>query len=365
MLALGSGVLAVVVVWLLRDTVLATVLKDVPTWALALALVRVPLLLLDNYLYGVLQATGMFGVYNVRLLVSEALRLVLVVLALMVFHMGLFAAVLIYTIVAIINVGWLTYTTHRQIPFSFKINRALLMRQLSFGVKSYVQTVTSHLLLRIDIYMVSYYLTPADTAFYALTLHFTELVLEFPQAIGLVLFPRLASVPEAEVHKLTARACRRTILMTLPATLLLGIFGPHVITLWYGKPYAPAGAPMPWAAVGVMMMSIYVILTRDFTSRGFQRVNIAAGLLALISNVALNTFMIPSLGIVGAAKATAISYTSACLLLTVFFVIASRMSVFDVFIPKRDDIRYFWDTWLQVWARVQQLLPRRVESGEL
>ena len=61
---------------------------------------------------------------------------------------------------------------------------------LSFGVRSYVQVVTAHLLLRIDVYMVQAFLGPAQTAFYALALHFTELVLEVPQAIGLVLYPR-------------------------------------------------------------------------------------------------------------------------------------------------------------------------------
>src|SRR5262245_45116833 len=57
-LALILSAISIVTVWLLRDTLLSTVLRTVPTWALACALARVPMLLLDNYLYGVLQATG-------------------------------------------------------------------------------------------------------------------------------------------------------------------------------------------------------------------------------------------------------------------------------------------------------------------
>ena len=352
-LGLWSGVIAALVIWLLRDNLLATVLRDVPGWALALALVRVPLLLIDNYLFGVLQATGKFGLYNVRLLLSEALRLVLVLIALVVFDWGLRAAVVIYTLVGTWNVVWLLYSTHRQIPFTLGIDWPLLRDQLSFGVKSYVQTVTAHLLLRIDVYMVSYFLTPADTAFYALALHFTELVLELPQAIGLVLFPRLASLPEAEVHRLTAQTCRRTLALTIPAALVLALVGPKVIVLWYGEPYASAGEPLPWAAAGAAMMSIFVILTRDFTSRGYQRVNIAAGLLALVTNVALNVVMIPAYGITGAAEATAISYTGACLVLLVFFVIASRIPVRDVVVPKRDDVRYLWGVGMSMLGRLR------------
>ena len=354
-LALVSGAVAAVVVWLVRGILLATVLRGVPDWAVALALVRVPLLLLDNYLYGILQATGKFGVYNVRLLLSEVLRLVLVTVSLVVFHWGLFAAVCIYTLVGAVNVTWLSVAIRRQIPFTLAVNRPLLLRQLSFGVKSYIQTVTSHLLLRVDVYLVSYFLTPSDTAFYALALHFTEMVLEFPQAVGLVLFPRLTSLPEEQVHRLTAQACRRTLLMTAPAALALAVLGPYVITLWYGEPYAPAGAPLPWAAVGVAAMSIFVIVTRDFTSRGNQRVNIIAGLFALVSNVALNFFLIPRFGIVGAAQATAISYSGACVVLLAFYVFASRISVVEVLVPKIDDLRYLWRTARQGFART---LPR-------
>ena len=89
-LALGLGVLSAVDrLAVARQR--STVLRDVPTWALALALVRVPLLLLDNYLFSVLQATGQFGVYNTRLLISEALRLVLVAIFVMWLNLGLFA----------------------------------------------------------------------------------------------------------------------------------------------------------------------------------------------------------------------------------------------------------------------------------
>ena len=53
-------------------------------------------------------------------------------------------------------------------------------------------------------------------AFYALALHFTELVLEVPQAIGLVLYPKLAALPEEQMHRLTAQSCRRSAIRHVP-----------------------------------------------------------------------------------------------------------------------------------------------------
>jgi O-antigen/teichoic acid export membrane protein len=341
-LALALGLLSSVIIWLTRDNLLSSVLKDVPAWALLFALARVPLLLLDNYLYSVLQATGQFTIYNTRLLISEALRLVLVGIFVMWLNMGLPAAVVTYTLIGFVNMGWLMYTMGHTVNFSFRVDRKLMYNMLSFGVRSYVQVVIAHLLLRIDVYMVQSMLGVVQTAYYSLALHFTETVLEVPQAIGLVLYPRLASLSEEEIHRLTAQTCRRTLMVTLPAAAILGFVGPYVITLWYGKAFAAAGAPLPWAAVGVAAMAIFVILTRSFTARGKQRVNTASGIVALVVNVLLNLYLIPRYGITGSAFATAVAYTGACLILLFFFCVEARMSWIDVIVPTREDIRYFF-----------------------
>lgn len=340
-LALGLGLLSSLVVWALRDNLLRPVLKDLPNWALALSLVRVPMLLLDNYLFSVLQATGQFGIYNTRLLISEALRLVLVVIFVVWMNLGLFAAVASYTLVSVINMVWLMYTMGATVRFSLKVDPTLMAHMLSFGVRSYMQVVIAHLLLRIDVYMVQSMLGTVQTAFYSLALHFTETILEIPQAIGLVLYPRLASLPEEEIHRLSAQTCRRTLIITVPAALAVALFGPWVITLWYGSAFGAAGAPLPWAAMGAAAMAIFVILTRSFTARGKQRVNTTAGVVALVLNVALNFYLIPRYGIVGSAFATAVAYTSACVILIYSFCAESGLPWSHVLVPTRKDIRYF------------------------
>lgn len=341
-LALCTGTIAMILVWVLRGPLQSTVLRGVPTWALVLALVRIPLLLIDNYLQSVLQATGRFSTYNRRLLINDTIRLILVVTLIVGLGLGLPAAVASYTFVTFTMVTWLLLAVRDVIPFSLRIDSDLLRRQLKFGARSYVQTLAGHLLLRIDIYMVAYFLTPKEASFYALALHFTELVLEFPHAVGIVLYPKLASSSVEQVHRLTAETCRRMLLVTGPTAAALAIGGPLLIRIWYGKPFAPAGDPLPWAAAGVVMMSLYVILTRNFTSRGKQKINIFAGFLALVLNVALNLYLIPHYGIVGAAVATTISYAVACLILITLFLSETGLSPLEVFVPTRDDVEFMW-----------------------
>jgi O-antigen/teichoic acid export membrane protein len=339
-LALTLGGSAAVLLWLFRGSMATNVLKEIPTWALAIALLRLPLLLLDNFLFGVLQATGQFGLYNVRLLVSEAIKLVLVVIIVLL-DLGLFAAIWLYTIIQVVNIAWLMISMRRTIRFSLGFDGRLLRNMLAFGVRSYVQTVIQNLLQRVDQYLVQAAQGPAQVGFYSLGVHLIETLGELPQAIGLVLYPRLATLGEEEMHRLTAQTCRRTLLLVVPAAVALTVFGPYIITLLYGAAFAPAGAPLLWLAVGNAALAIFVIVTRDFTARSKQAVNTVAGVIALIINVALNLYTIPRYGIVGAAFATAVAYTVACVILIGFFCTESGLPVVTVLVPQVEDARYF------------------------
>lgn len=355
-IVLGLGIVGIS--WLIRGLLMTTIMRDVTIDAFVLTLVRVPLVLLDDYLYGVLQAVGRFKLYNVRLLLSETIRLVLIVVCLVGLNWGLMAAIIIQTLVTVINAVWLVVSTRRQVPFTLTLRPQLLREQLIFGVKSYFQTLTQHMLLRIDIYMVSDMLNKESVAYYSLALRFTEMILEIPQAIGLVLYPRLAAADPQEIHRLTAQTCRRTLLMTGTCGVLLAIFGPWVIVLWYGQAYAPAGEPLVWAVVGAMAMSVFVIVTRAFTSQNRQRVNIVSGLPALIVNVGLNLYFIPHMGIVGAAMATAIAYVLACAILIRFYVQETHVKVRELLIATPEDLRYFRDVLAKGGTRVTKMLGR-------
>jgi O-antigen/teichoic acid export membrane protein len=352
-LGFGLGVLG----WLFRTTLLSTVMREVPVWALVLALARLPLLLIDNYFCGVLQAINNFSIYNRRTVIGGFLLLVAIVALWLTAKLTLMTAVSVYSLASLIVVVWLLLDTRRLIPFGMGMNRQLLGQQMRFGLKSYTQVLAMHLLFRIDVYMVSYFLNASQTAFYGLALHFTETILEIPQAVGWVIYPRLTSLDKQQVHELTAQVCRRTVLLTGLGGLAVVSLGPFVIPLWYGHAFAAASKPLAFATVGMVMMSVFTIITRDFTSRNKQVVNICAGTVALLLNVLLNVFMIPAFGISGAALATSISYSVAALMLMVAYHRESGIALSEVVIPQAADVRFIWDA---AWQSVKRSKPRPV-----
>jgi O-antigen/teichoic acid export membrane protein len=364
-LTLGIGIGAAA--WLSRNALLTTVMREVPTWALLLALWLLPLFLIDNYFNGVLQACGNFSVYNRRLVAGGFMIFVLVVGLRLARRLTLATAVLIYIVVNTVNVALLLMQTRWLVRFNLRPHWALLRQQVHFGAKSYVQILAMHLLFRIDVYMVAYYLDPAQIAFYSLALHFTEMILEIPQAVGWVVYPRMASLQKEDVHRLTAQACRRTMCLTGIGALAVVLAGPFIVPLWYGNAFAPASRPLVFATPGMVMMSVFAIVTRDFTSRNNQIVNIRAGMAALISNVLLNVFMIPAMGIVGAALATSISYSLAAFMVMVPYRRESGVAFSELLVPKAEDFRFMWDvSWktLKLYAlRITAPLRRGLAVG--
>ena len=144
------------------------------------------------------------------------------------------------------------------------------------------------------------------------------------------------------VHAATSRVCRYTLFITVAVGLGYVLFGGLVIRLLFGAKFAGSVRPMLLMLPGIVMVSLYLILTRNFTSRNRQQVNLVAAVAALAINVGSNWFLIPRFGISGAAVSTAISYSVAALILLVMFVRESGRSVAETLFVGRDDVGALW-----------------------
>ncbi len=338
-LALALGGLLALACYLGRSWLLVHFLKGAPPGMLPPILALIPFVLLQAYFLGVLQAEERFQEYNLQLVAPTLLGLVAMAVALLWLRAGLLGAVLAQTgVVALVSV-WLAVRVHRKARLGLRWNGELARGMLGFGGKSYVQTLASTLHFRIDQYMIAMLLNPTEVGYYAVAVNLTNLLLKIPDATGTVLFPRLAGTSERDAHAATTRVCRNTLFITVAVGLGYALFGPLAIRVLYGPAYLNAVAPMLVMLPGIVMISLYLILSRNFTSRNRQQVNIVAAVLALAINVVSNWLLIPRWGIVGAAFSTAISYSVAALVLLVVFIRESGHGVGETVLVGRTDLR--------------------------
>lgn len=351
-LVMGTG--AVVVCWWGRDWLLANFLKRTPPELLLPSLILIPFVLLQFYLLGVAQAQERFREYNIRQVVPNLLALIGLVITLILLHMGLVGAVLVQVAIQVFMTIWMVVRVHREAPLHMRWDPALARGMLSFGGKSYVQTLAATLHLRIDQYICAFFLAPADVGLYAIAVNVATLLLKIPEATGTVMFPRLAGSDERSAHAATTRVCRYTLFILLIGIVGFAIAAPILIPLVYGKAFSGAVPPLLILLPGVLLMALYQLLTRNFTSRGKQQVNILAAVVALSLNVGLNIFLIPRFGISGAALANGLSYGTAALTLLIAFVRDSGHSVAETLVVRPTEIGEMFGTARKMAGRLQR-----------
>ena len=336
-IACVTGGLAVGVCWMWRDWLLARFLKQAPPELLLPSLCLIPFMLLQFYLLGVAQAQQRFREYNLRQIAPNVLSLFGLIVTLVVLHMGVAGAVWVQVAIQVLMTVWMVVRVHREAHLHLRWTGALARGMLAFGRKSYVQTLAATLHLRIDQFMCAYFLMPADVGLYAVAVNLGGLLDKIADAVGTVMFPRLAGLGDSEAHAATTRVCRHTLFVLALGAAGLALIAPQLPRI-YGRDYPGMVVPLLVLLPGMLPSGLYQLLTRYFTSRARQEVNIAAAGIAVVLNVALNWVLIPRYGILGAALANGVSYGTAAVVLLVAFVRESGLSVSETLVPRATEI---------------------------
>jgi O-antigen/teichoic acid export membrane protein len=114
-----------------------------------------------------------------------------------------------------------------------------------------------------------------------------------------------------------------------------------MIGLLYGPAYLPAVGPLLIVLPGILMLSLFNLLVRNFMSRNKQRITIVAGIVGLVANTVLTIVLVPRLGINGAALASTASYTLTTSILLVAFRRDSGISLWEFVRVRQSDLEFY------------------------
>lgn len=353
-IALFIGIVVSLAFWLARNLALNTLLRGLPSRYFAAILLLTPLLLLYTYWMAILRARQHFGLFNFLCLLMPVALLGCTGLALLVLKGGIGWAVVAYVTGTLLAVSTGLLVIGRLVRFKPAFDWLLARESLAYGLKSYLQNLVGHLAYRLDIYLVALFLSPGDVAFYAVATSVAELSWYIPNSVGIVLFPKLSNEPEDRIHPLTAEVCRHTFVVTSLVTVGVIIAGVIGIPLLYGADYVPAIAPLVALGPGIVAMSLYKVLTRNFSSRDRQQVSVLIAVVGLTLNVVLDALLIPRLATVGAALASSCAYSAMGLALLLAFRWESRLSWREILQPRRDDLVRYVDIGRQIWSALRR-----------
>lgn len=184
-------------------------------------------------------------------------------------------------------------------------DRALLGRTWSVGSRGTVSVVLVFLLLKSDLFLIQYFIDEAAVGTYRVAVNFADMMQRLPDVAGAVLLAKV--VRDEDAGRLSLRVARGILAFSLLAALGLWGLGEWLIALLFPD-YTAAYAPLLWMLPGLIFLGIGSVFNTKLAGLGYPPITQWAPGVAFVANLLLNAYLIPRMGLEGAALATSLSY---------------------------------------------------------
>ena len=184
---------------------------------------------------------------------------------------------------------------------------AMARRSLPFFLISTVNIF----LFRIDHVMLARMVGSEAVGLYSAAYTVFEVIVSlFPMLVMSAAFPVLSRLYEEDQNafeNLYQLLLKYFVYLSLPLGTGLFFLGKYVALLLYGEAFAPAGTTLAILGVAVWVFFLSTLMSWVLTAANRQRLVLYGNLTALVTNVALNLYLIPAYEANGAAVATVVS----------------------------------------------------------
>ena len=317
-------------------------LAGVETRCLLVAVLTLPFSLVTVYFKGIVLAQRRIAEYNVMQLLPICTWLAVIVVVLFAFHGGVFGVVLASAgTTALGGLGWFILVK-RTTRITLSLNALTLKESLRFGLQSYIGDVFQKMNYRVDMFIVASLMDVTSVGYYSAAVALAETLWYFPATVGTLVLARTPGLAVGEANDQTPVICRNTLFITLLAALALLAGSRLVIWLFYGAAFLPALHALWILLPGVVAISLWKVLGNEMAGRGKPVWNTVVAAISVAVNIPMNLWLIPRMGISGAALASTVSYSVCGAAMLVAFVRTSGNSWLATVLVKPEDIRIYY-----------------------
>lgn len=213
------------------------------------------------------------------------------------------------------------------------------IQMLGYGVKSMLHEILNLVDMRLDIYIVNYFVSTAAVGIYTVGGSLASMFWLLANSISIVLLPRSSSLDMEKSRKLTAVVCRNVMWITIISGGFFLLINKPIIIFLYGESFAPASWVLAFLMPGVVGQAVSRICFTDCAAKGQPgKATIGSAITATLT-VTFDLLLIPRYGIKGAAVAASIAYCSSGILGLYWHIKLSGNSVFHLLVPQKADIQ--------------------------
>lgn len=324
---------------------------------LLLALFLIPFQFFLGFIVYILLGLQKIKKYNFILFLRVFLFFILIWVFLLGFHFGIKAAITAEVFAFFIACTVLFFMTKKETNgISLKLNKNYFRDTFLYGIKTHLGNIFSFLHYRIDILLINFFLNPLMVGFYTIGVGLAEKIWLISNSAGIILFSKVSSETDKEnSKKFTPLVFRNVLFITILIAILLFIFSRWIIILLYSDAFLKSIQPFQILLIGTVALSGWRILENDLKGRGKPMLNTYATGISVVLNIILNILWIPKLGILGAAWATAISYTATLLITLIIYAKISGNNIGDIIFVKQSDLKLYQNLFIALKNRLKMM----------
>ena len=244
---------------------------------------------------------------------------------------------IIYLIPTLPVAFWLIYTQRKYIrPVPFHVGQKYAKKLSSYGIRSFGSDLLTMVSSQIDQVLVVGLLSATSMGQYSVALSLSRMLEVFQNSIATVLFPRIAACSIEEAGRVSGQAVRSMLVVIIPCALFLGIVGPSLLGLLYGRDFLGATNVFRVLTVEIIMTGITVILVQSFLAVGRPEIVTFVQLTGLLISIPLLMWLVPQYNILGAGIALLVSATIRTMILLLCYPIFLKIKSPNLMISRGD-----------------------------
>lgn len=229
----------------------------------------------------------------------------------------------------------------RLVPSSWSPSPKLAAPMLRYGMPLAGAAIPQTLNLRLDQILIGAFLPPYQLGLYVAAVAWSTAVFLMPNAIGNVLFPRIASAAASPVERVRtlAQGVRIGILTSGTVGIFLLALTRYAIPLLFGKAFAPAVAVAYILIFAAVICALNIIFEESLRGLGDTRGVFWGETVGVGITVLSLALLLPRLGIIGAGVASIFGYGTTCAVLVVRICGATGFSLVSL-LPRPADLHF-------------------------
>ena len=232
---------------------------------------------------------------------------------------------------------------------------ALAKRMLRYGIRVQVGNWSSAASLRLDQLLLSLFAAPATLGLYVVAVSYANVLLTIPASAAMVMLPQIVERHSAGgARECLQRWYRRMLWTTVLGAIAIGLLGTIIVPFAFGSAFQDAVPLLVVLMPAALMLGMNDILSTAFLGIGRPDITSKGELVGLVVTVAALFALLPRYGVLGAALASLLAYSSIHVYLMRQAVVVIGSDLKSLCVPTHDDL----DALRRVSVHAQQRLAR-------